>query len=133
MPHYTFELSGASALLSDDTGVQLPDREAALVYAKEVARELIQGRGEACRSWRLDVYENRLERVFEVPFAALDPSLDHLRPELRRIVEWVCDVRRSSRETVYAARATIREARALVARSRGEPYLAVIAGEQTIR
>lgn len=133
MPHYTFKLSGAFALLSDDTGLYLPDRERAFVYAKEVVRELMQGREDSSRTWRLDVYEDRLERVFEVPFAALDPTLDHLRPELRRIVEWVCDGRRSSREAVHAARATIREARALVARSRGKPYLAAIAGEQTIR
>lgn len=133
MPHYTFELRDGSALLSDHTGAYLPDRECAFAYAKKVALELMQGREEASRSWRLDVYENRAERILELLFATLDPTLDHLRPERRRFVEWACDGRRSSREAVRAARATIREARALVARSRGKPYLAAIAGKQTIR
>lgn len=133
MPLYTFELREGSALLSDDKGVDLPDRQRALVYAEEVARELMQGREEESRSWRLDVYEDREQRIFELPFAALDPTLDHLRPDLRRTVEWVCDGRRSSMEAVRAARATMRETRALVARSRGRPYLASISGERTIR
>lgn len=133
MPLYTFELREGSAPLSDDAGIHLPDRESALAYAKDVARELMQGREEETRFWRLDVHENRKERVFELAFAALDPTLDHVRPELRSMLELVCDWRRSSREAVHAARITMRESRALVARSRGRPYLASIAGEQTIR
>jgi Domain of unknown function (DUF6894) len=57
MPHYTFELRGASALLSDRTGAYLPDRERAFAYAMDVASELMQGSEEASRSWRLGSFD----------------------------------------------------------------------------
>jgi hypothetical protein len=133
MPLYKFELREGSAPVADGTGVQLPDHEHASAYAKEVARELMHGREAQTRSWRLDVHEHEGEWVFELPFAAIDPSLDHLAPELRSTVELVCDSRRSWQEIVHATQATVRESRALVARSRGQPYLVSIAGQRTIR
>lgn len=133
MPLYTFKLRQGSAPLADDAGIHLPDREQALVYGKEVARELMQGREAKTRSWRLDIYENHGDRVFELPFAAIDPTLDHLVPEFRSTVERLSNAYRSWQETVHAARVTMRESRALVARSRGKPYLATFAGERTIR
>jgi hypothetical protein len=133
MPLYTFELREGSAPLSDDAGVDLPDREHALAYAMEVVRELMQGSEIQTRSWRLDVYENHCERIFELPFAALDHTLDHLAPQLRSAVERLCNSHRSWKETVHAACITLRESRALVAQSRGRPYLAAVAGVHTIR
>lgn len=133
MPLYTFELREGSAPLSDDAGVDLSDRERALGYAMEVARELMQGREDQTRSWRLDVYENNCERVFELPFAAIDHTLDHLAPQFRSTVEDACNSRRLWQETLHAARMTVQESRALVAQSQGKPYLAAIAGAQTIR
>ena len=133
MPLYTFELREGFAPLADDTGVELPTREHALAYAKEVVRELMQGREAETRCWRLDVYEDHHERVFELPFAASDPTLDHLGPEFRRTVERVSNSRRSWREAVHGVRLTVRESRALVARSRGKPYLAAVLGRQTVR
>lgn len=133
MPLYTFELRGSSAPLADSTGIDLPDRERALAYAEEVARELMQGREGQTRCWRLDVYENQNERVFELAFAALDPTLDQLAPELKRMMERLCATYRSCKEAVHAAQVTMRESRALVALSRGKPYLAASAGERTIR
>jgi hypothetical protein len=133
MPLYTFKLREGSAPVVDDAGIHFPDRAHALDYAKEVARELMQGREVQTRSWRLDIYENNGERAFELPFASVDPTLDHLVPEFRSAVERLCDSYRSWQEAVHAARATMRESRALVARSRGRPYLAAVAGKQTIR
>lgn len=132
MPLYRFELREGSAPLADDAGVHLPDRESALIYARDVARELMHGREDETRSWRLDVYEHH-ERVFELRFAALDRSLDHLRPGARSIVESLCERRRSTSELLHTVWATMRESRALVAKSRGKPYLAAIYGRQTIR
>lgn len=132
MPLYTFELRGGSDPIGDRTGVDLPDRGRAWAYTKEVARELMFGVEDETRACVISVYENN-ELVFELPFAAVDRTLDHLRPELRRTVESVCNSRLLCREAVNAAGATIREARALVARSRGKPYLAAIAGKPTIR
>ena len=51
----------------------------------------MSGREAQTRSWRLDVYEDNNERIFEIPFVSIDRSLDHLVPELRTIVEGLCD------------------------------------------
>jgi hypothetical protein len=133
MPLYTFELLDGSAPLHDNAGIHLPDRERAFAYGREIARELMQGREVASRFWRLRVYENDGERVFDISFATIDPTLDHLAPELRNTLERFCDSYRSVKEAVHAAKITVRESRALVARSRDKPYLAAIAGEKTIR
>jgi hypothetical protein len=93
----------------------------------------MSGREAETRFWRLDVYEDNNERIVEIPFASIDWTLDHLVPELRAIVEGLCDHRRSLKEANYAARVTLRESRALVAIARGKPYLATYAGERTIR
>ena len=39
------------------------------------------------RTWRLDVYDSNGGRIFELPFASIDPTLDHLAPEMRTTVE----------------------------------------------
>ena len=91
------------------------------------------GREAQTRFWRLDVYEDSGERIFEIPFVRIDSTLDHLVPELRTIVERLCDRHRALKEANYAARVTVRESRALIAIARGKPYLATYAGEKTIR
>jgi len=48
--------------------------------------------------------------------------------DLRSTVERSCDTLRSFRQAFSAARPTVREAKALVARSQGKPYLATEAG-----
>jgi hypothetical protein len=48
---------------------------------------------------------------------------------LRTIVAEVSDRVRSLKEAVGAARITVRESRALIARSRGRPYLATHSGD----
>jgi hypothetical protein len=85
------------------------------------------------RIWCLDVYEGSGERIFQLPFARFDPTLDHFVPEMRKTVEQVSDLSRSLREAMASARVTLRESRALVALSRGRPYLATEMGERTIR
>jgi hypothetical protein len=133
MPLYSFELLDGSSPICDDAGVHLPDREHALAYGNQVARELMQGREIQTRFWRLRICENHGERVFEITFAAVDRTLDHLVPELRNNVVRACDSYRLCREAVHAAQITLRESRALLAMSRGQPYLAATAGERTIR
>jgi hypothetical protein len=133
MPTYTFELKDGSRGVADESGVNLPDREHALRYAVDVARELMGGREAQTRFWRLDVYEDSRERIFEIPFVRIDRTLDHLAPELRTMMEGLCDRHRSLKEANYAARVTVRESQALMAIARGKPYLATYAGERTIR
>jgi|HubBroStandDraft_6_1064221.scaffolds.fasta_scaffold30432_3 hypothetical protein len=132
MPIYTFELHDGDHRVEDQTGVGLPDRARALAYAHDVARELMRCREPQARIWRLDVYEEG-ERIYEVPFASIDRTLDHLRPELRATVEQSCERHRSVKEAIGAARVTARESRALVALSHGKPYLAAQSGKRTIR
>jgi hypothetical protein len=133
MPLYTFELRDGTDLLEDEIGVSLPDRDDALEYARGVARELMTGREVRARTWQLNVYENRSHRVFEIPFVALDATLNHLNADLRSTIETVCRRQLALREAVSAVQITLRESRALVARSRGKPYLATCFGERTIR
>jgi len=129
MPNYTFELRDGSDPIGDELGVILTDRVDAYDYARGVVRELMCGREAQTRTWRLDVYENSAERVFEIPFASLDRTLDDLLPELRMIVEGLCECDRTVRE---ARQRTLRESRARLARSRGRPYLITNFGKRTI-
>ena len=133
MPLYTFELRDGSCGIADTSGVRLADRDQALCYAYDVIRELMSQCERETRTWQLDVYEDHDQRVFQIPFARLDETLDHLDLQLRRKIEDWCDRRRSLLEACSAASATVRESRALVARSRGKPYLAADRGQQVIR
>jgi hypothetical protein len=133
MPTYTFDLRDGDAPVEDPFGAKLPDREQAFWYAQDVARELMKGREPETRFWRLDVYEDRAARIFQIPFASVDWTLDHLPSELREAMEIVYDKQRSLRETLHEVRATLRESRALVALSRGRPYLATDFGKKVIR
>jgi hypothetical protein len=133
MPNYTFELRDGSGGIDDESGVALTDGVDALRYAQTVVRELMRSREAQTRTWRLDVYDEAGACVIELPFASIDPTLDHLRPELRAMVEKFCDRRRSVDEMIHTARGTVRESQALVARARGNLYVAARSGEKTIR
>jgi hypothetical protein len=133
MPRYTFDLRDGSSGTRDETGIELPDRDHALRYAHSVARELMSGRELQTRFWCLDVYEDNTTRVFGISFATVDQTLDHLAPELRTMMERICERRRALCEANHAAHITVRESRALVALSRGKPYLVTYAGQRTIR
>jgi hypothetical protein len=132
MPRYTFDLRTGESHVTDDAGVRLPDRVHAVAHAVEVAQDLMRCREPQTRAWCLEVYEEG-EHFYQLPFAKIDATLDHLSLELRATVEQSYASVRSAREILRAARATVRESRALVARSRGKPYLAAESGEPTIR
>lgn len=133
MPTYRFKLSDDSDGVEDDVGVSLPNAEIAYRYACEVARELMGHREQKTRHWRLDVYEDNGEKVFDIPFASVDRTLDHLGPVLRATVEQCAQRVRSLKDVHYDAALTCRESRSLVARSRGKPYLAADRGRKVIR
>jgi hypothetical protein len=133
MPLYTFELRDGSCGIADTVGVSFADSDQALCYAYEVIRELMGGCEQQTRTWRLDVYEDHDRRIFKIPFARVDETLDHLRPHLRSMIEDLCNRSRAVHEAFSAARITIRESRALVARSRGKPYLATEGGKPIVR
>jgi hypothetical protein len=133
MQLYTFKLRDGFCAIADDVGVTFADRDHALCYAYAVVGELMNHRERETRMWRLDVYEDHERQVFEIPFARLDETLDQLNPHLRSMVEDWRTRSLSLLETFTAARVTMRESRALVARSRGRPYLATDRGRRVIR
>jgi hypothetical protein len=132
MPIYTFNLRDGEDGAEDLTGVTLTDREQAYQYANKVAQELMKGAEPRARFWQLDVYEDS-ELIFAIAFASIDPTLDHMAPKLRAGLETIYDRQRSLKEAMHEARATVRESRALVAQSRGKPYLATDRGRSTMR
>ena len=133
MPTYTFRLLDDGGGVADDLGLGLPDTKAAYSYARDVALELMDHREATTRSWRLDVYENGAEKVFEILFASVDETLNHLKPDNRKLVETTAMRRRLLQDTLDAAWITCRETQALLARSRGKLYLAADHGQKTIR
>jgi hypothetical protein len=133
MPIYTFKLRADYGSSTDDTGVGLPNAEAAHDYACTVVRELMFRREPKTRHWCLDVFEEADGKIFEVPFVQLDPTLNCLSAESRGLVELACQRRRAVRDILDTLSATQRESAALIARSRGKFYLAAIEGEKVIR
>jgi Domain of unknown function (DUF6894) len=130
VPRYTFKLSGNGCPVEDDSGVSLPDIESAYRYACDVVQELMVHRELRTRHWQLEAYEDDGRKIFEIPFAKLDQALDHLTLEYRDLVEHSARLIGSVQDIVYVATNTRREAQALVARSRGRPYLAVRHGRK---
>lgn len=133
MPNYRFALRDGQGDIDDESAVALADEADALRYARTVVHELMRSREVQTRTWRLDVYDEGGACVIALPFASLDPTLDHLRPELRAMVEKFCNRRRAVDETIHVVCSTVRESRALVAQSRGKLYVAARSGEKTIR
>jgi hypothetical protein len=133
MPTYTFKLLDDGGGVTDDIGLRLPDTKAAYGYACDVAFELMDHREAATRSWRLDVYENGAKKLFGILFATIDETLNHLKPDNRKLVEMTAMRRRLLHDTFHAAWITCRESQALIARSRGKLHLVADRGEKTIR
>lgn len=132
MRRYSFKLRHDQGLIEDESGIWLGDRGQAIKHAETVAHELMRCHEERTRSWCLDMYEDG-ERVEEILFATIDPTLAHLSSQSRASVERAAGIKRRHRDALAAIRVTWRESKALVARSRGKPYLATERGEPTIR
>jgi hypothetical protein len=132
-PTYTFTLRSDGSDVNDDAGVALTDNACAYRYARTVARELMRCRETQTRYWLIKVYRDGEGPLFDVLFASVDPTLDHLRRELRTSVESVSQRKRALKDVAYACETTLRESRSLLAQSRGKPYLIAENGELTIR
>ena len=132
-PTYTFRLRSDGCDIDDNSGVALTDNASAYRYARTVARELMRSRELQTRYWLLEVYRDGEGPLFGILFATVDPTLDHLRRELRSLVERVSEKKRALKDTIYGANLTLRESQSLLAQSRGKPYLIAENGEITIR
>jgi hypothetical protein len=130
MSLYHFNLRDGGAGILDAEGTELPDLSAAKIHAVQVARELLRPNAIKKRAWRLDVHDSEGKPVFEVPFAQVDPTLDHLEPGLRELIERLAESRRRLEETMFASETLALHIRACDARRMGKPYLAARLGQR---
>ena len=133
MPTYTFKLRSDAGSLTDNVGANLPDNASAYHYARRVARELMRCRELQTRYWLLEVFQDGQGPLFDILFANVDPTLDHLRRELRVLVEKASEKKRALKDVIHDIGLTVRESQVLLARSSGRPHLISDNGEITIR
>lgn len=100
MAVFFFSIQNGAGGITAENGVDLPNLTAAKDHATEVARELMKGDELKKRFWRIDVLDEGREVVAALPFAVVDPTLDHLKPELRAGIERLSETRRECEETL---------------------------------
>src|SRR5215472_10105632 len=98
-----------------------------------LARELMRCRETVTRHWCLEVYRDGEGPVCDILFASVDPTLDHLRSATRTLVESANATKRALEDEIYSAKLAMGDWPALVAGSRGKPYLITRNGEITVR
>src|SRR5262245_60915992 len=130
MAHYFFTLRDGAGGASDPEGTDLPGEAAAREYATQVANGLMRHAEVKTRHWQLDVSDETGKVLFDVPFAAVDSTIDHLAPTTRRLVERLSRNRRELSEAIFDARLAVLKCKATIARSKGKPYLAAHSGRQ---
>jgi hypothetical protein len=133
MRRYYFHLRDGYRGYADRSGVSLPSDEAAREHADCVATELMKNRERKVRHWRIQVRDAQGKRLFEVPFIGLDRTLSHLSPPLKKAMEELSQRCYALREAIADARASLIQASALLAKSRGRPYLATDDGEEIVK
>src|SRR5262249_9873782 len=113
MATYTFKVLDGCGDVEDETGVSFRHRDRAIRYARNVVHELMRNREIQTRSWRLNVYENGEGPICTIPFASIDPTLDHVVPTLRTMVEAMSERKRLLSDVLHAVKVTVQESRAL--------------------
>ena len=126
MPIYHFHLVTLDGKVPDPKGAELPDEASAREHARQVACELMRHREPQARSWRVEVTDSAWRPCFELPFASVDSTIDHLTPELRASVENLCSQSASLSETIRAVKDTLIATRATLARMEGRCHLAAV-------
>jgi len=87
MPIYSFKLRSDDNVFTDDTGVGLPNPKLAYHYACDVVRELMRCRESETRGWSLEVHQRSQGKIFDIPFAEIDSTLEALPENWRSVVE----------------------------------------------
>jgi hypothetical protein len=131
MPLYYFNLDDGFKGIADPEGTDLAGESAARAHAVAVAQEIMAHAEAKTRHWLIDVCDRNRQLLFEVLFVTVDPTISHIRPEARRLIEESCAARRSLGRAARDAHATVCRARATIARSRGLPWLFVVDGSQS--
>jgi hypothetical protein len=132
MHRYYFHLKDGCGGYTDSTGVCLPSEDAARDYAVRVGVELMKNRERKARHWRIHVHGEQGQLIFEIPLITLDKTLSHLSPSHKEAMEQLSHRCYALREAIEKARAVRNQARALMAKSRGQPYLAADHGESIL-
>jgi hypothetical protein len=130
MSIFYFDLRNGDAGVVDVDGIDLRDSAEARDHAIQVARELMRHDEVKKRPWRLDVRDHVGTPLFEVAFAAVDPTLDHLEPEFRNLVESLSASRRRLQETIFKSKLLARGAQAAEARKVRKLYLVAVSGQR---
>jgi hypothetical protein len=133
MPLYFFNVRNGSGDFADRDGTELPDIRSATSYARDLARELMLRNESRKRHWHVLVSDADRNELFDLPFVAIDDSLDHLNPETKRLIEVMCEKRMALAEMVFETRMNVLRVRATVARSRARPYIAAESGHAVLQ
>ncbi len=132
MRRYFFHLRDGYRGYADSTGVNLSDDDTARGYACRVGSELMKNRELEVRHWRIQVQNEDEQTIFEIPLITLDATLSHLSPLHKKAMEELSHRCYALREAIAQARIVQNQARALIAKSRGRPYLAADHGDEIL-
>lgn len=128
MNTYYFNLKDGRTTIPDPDGTELPDEAAARAHAVTVAREAMRNNEARTRNWRIEVCGQDRGALFEILFASVDESMEHLPGDLRRSVETVSTKFASLSDAIHEVRMSMLELRVTLARSDGLPHLATLNG-----
>jgi hypothetical protein len=126
MPTYHFHLATLDGKVCDMEGMELPDEATAREHARQVACELMRHREPRTRAWRVEVTDGPRQACFELLFASVDSTIDHLTPQLRASVEKLCFQSASLSDTIRAVKNSLVDAKTTLARVDGRTYLAAL-------
>jgi hypothetical protein len=117
MPLFYYILKQGSNAIVDRDGTEFPGEAEARSHANIVARELMRNQKSKMRAWRLQVCDDYLQPVLELPLVQLDDSLAHLPPESRRAIENVWRNADSLSDSISDVRRSLEQVKATIARA----------------
>jgi hypothetical protein len=130
MPVFFFNLQDGKGGIEDEEGVDLPTLVAAQEHAIGVARELMRRNEPKWRICRLDILNSEGSLLFTLPFAKVDPLLDHLDQPLREVVERLSESRRNLADTLSDMKRLRFQLRGARSRAQHKPCLVTLNGKK---
>lgn len=128
MAIYYFNLKDCRTTIPDPEGTELRDVETAREHAVTVAREAMRNNEVRTRNWRIEVCDADRMSLFEILFASVDETMDHLPLNVRQSVENVSTKFALLSDAIHDVRKSMLELRTTLARSEGVPHLATLNG-----
>jgi hypothetical protein len=109
MPIYHLILKPTGgAPLADRDGQDFTDLGAVHAHATQVAHEIMRNREPKCRPYRLQVSDENLEPCFEILFASIDETLDHMPTDFRHSIEETARATASLNDTILEMTGALR-------------------------